>query len=166
MMSQKKDLFVPVDYKVPTIFETDEFRLRMLSIEDVEMDYEAVMDSVTHLSKVWPDSGWPEGLTLQKNLIDLAWHQKEFERRTSFAYTVVTLNEERVIGCVYFYPTVKREYDAEIFLWVRTSEIEKGLDERLFSHVVDWLDNEWPFKQPAYPGRLIGWDDWNLLPDH
>ena len=54
MMSQKKDLFVPVDYRVPTIFETDEFRLRMLSIEDVEMDYEAVMDSVTHLSKVWP----------------------------------------------------------------------------------------------------------------
>ena len=117
MTSQKKVLFVPADYKVPTIFETDEFRLRMLSIEDVEMDYEAVMDSVTHLSKVWPDSGWPEGLTLQKNLIDLAWHQKEFERRTSFAYTVVTLNEERVIGCVYFYPTVKRGYDAEIFLW-------------------------------------------------
>jgi hypothetical protein len=42
-MSKKQ--FVPDDFKVPTSFETDRFRLRMLSVDDVEKDYEAVIES-------------------------------------------------------------------------------------------------------------------------
>ena len=87
------------------------------------MVYEAVMSIVNHLSQVWPYSNWPESLTLEQNLIDLAWHQKEFQRRTSFAYTMVTTDEKKVIGCVYFYPTSKSGYDAEVFMWVRESEL-------------------------------------------
>ena len=31
--------------------------------------------------------GWPsEDLTLEQDLIDLAWHQKEAQRRSSFTY--------------------------------------------------------------------------------
>ena len=93
MMGQSIYPFVDEDFVVPDILETDEFRLRMLTVNDVIKDYDAVMSSVEHLRKVWPDSGWPEGLTLEEDLIDLGWHQREFMNRSSFAYTMVTLDE-------------------------------------------------------------------------
>ena len=160
LKAQSKIPFIPDDFEVPATLETNEYRLRMLSINDVDMDYEAVMSSANHLSQVWPDSDWPEGLTLEQNLIDLAWHQKEFQRRTSFAYTMATLDEKKVIGCVYFYPTSKLGHDTEVFMWVRESELNTGLDSRLFEAVRIWLKDDWPFENPAFPGRLISWEDW------
>ena len=157
--------FVPSKFIIPEKMETDEYRLRMLSIDDVEKDFEAVTSSAKHVSKVWPESGWPDGLTLRQNLIDLGWHEKEFQNRTSFAYTMVTLDESKVLGCVYFYPTDKSGYDAEIFMWVIESELKNGLDERLFNEVQKWLDIEWPFTNPAFPGRIISWDEYESLPN-
>jgi hypothetical protein len=113
---------------------------------------------------VWPDSGWPAGLTLRQNLIDLGWHEKEFQNRSSFAYTMVAPDESRVLGCVYFYPTDKAGYDAEVFLWVRESEAATDLDKRLFEVVQRWLASDWPFAHPAYPGRTISWEQWDSLP--
>jgi hypothetical protein len=100
--------FVPRDFQVPSKLETAEFRLRMLTIHDVVKDFDAVITSVDHLKTIWPGGKWPEGLTLEQNLIDLGWHQKEFQIRRSFAYTVVSLSEHTVMGCVYIEPTRKR----------------------------------------------------------
>jgi hypothetical protein len=123
--------FVPGDFQVPATLETREFRLRMLTVNDVVKDFDAVMSSVEHLKTIWPGGGWPIGLTLEQNLIDLGWHQKEFQRRSSFAYTVVTPDESRVIGCVYIKPTRKQGFDAVVFLWARESECP--MDSRLDS---------------------------------
>ena len=163
MGSRSKPEFVPPEFSVPTGLVTEAFTLRMLSIDDVEKDFEAVTSSAAHVSQVWPDSDWPQGLTLRQNLIDLGWHEKEFQNRSSFAYTVVSPDESRVLGCVYLYPTLKAAYDAEIFLWVRESELAAGLDRELFLAVRAWLGSEWLFKRPAYPGRLIAWDEWTAL---
>ena len=157
--------FIPPDFIVPGKLETKEFRLRMLSIDDVDKDFEAVTSSSDHLSKVWPETGWPAGLTLRQNLIDLGWHEKEFQNRTSFAYTMVTLDESKVLGCVYFFPSRKASHDVEIFMWVRASELAKGLDQRLFDVVQSWTASEWPFKNPAYPGRSVSWENWRRLPE-
>ena len=157
--------FVEEDFIVPDVLETDEFRLRMLTVNDVVKDYNAVMSSVDHLRKVWPGSGWPDGLTIEQDLIDLGWHQREFMSRSSFAYSVVTLDETKVVGCVYIDPTRKRGYDAEVFLWVRKSELERGLDSTLYESVKSWLDSDWPFENPGMPGREINWPDWRKLPD-
>lgn len=157
--------FIPTDFKVPETLEAVEFRLRMLTVRDVVMDYDAVMSSVEHLRTIWPGSGWPDGLTLEQNLIDLGWHQKEFQTRRSFAYTVVTPTESRVIGCVYIDPTRKREYDAVVFLWARQSELAAGLENRLFATVKAWIAKDWPFQKVAFPGREIAWDVWRSMPD-
>ena len=85
--------FVPAEFKVPAKLETKEFRLRMLTVNDVVKDYDAVMTSVEHLKTIWPGGSWPVGLTFEQDLIDLGWHQKEFQTRRSFAYTVVTPSE-------------------------------------------------------------------------
>jgi len=157
------DDFVADDFVVPEVLETAEFRLRMLTVNDLVKDYDAVMSSVEHLKSVWPDTGWPEGLTLEDDLIDLGWHQKEFLNRTSFAYTLVALDEAMVIGCVYINPTRAEAYDAEVYLWVRASEMESGLDARLFDTVRHWLAKDWPFENPAFPGREIDWPAWESL---
>ena len=157
--------FVPADFTVPAKLETDEFRLRMLTVHDVVKDYDAVMSSAEHLKSVWPGGKWPDGLTLEQNLIDLGWHQKEFQTRRSFAYTVVTPSESMVIGCVYIVPTKKHGHDAEVYLWARQSELAGGLEDRLFVAVKDWLASDWPFKAVAFPGKDVSWETWKALPE-
>mgnify|MGYP001812299824 FL=1 len=133
----------------------------MLTVNDVVKDYDAVMSSAEHLKTIWPDSGWPDGLTLEQNLIDLGWHQKEFQRRSSFAYTVVTPDETRVIGCVYIEPTNKSGFDAEVYFWRREGGIGSPPDAKLNEVVRAWLAEEWPFENVAFPGRSIDWKAWN-----
>lgn len=157
--------WVPDKFDVPTVFENEHFRLRTLTVNDVVKDYDAVMSSVDHLQGVFgPNSDWPRAdLSLEQDLIDLGWHQKEFQNRSSFAYTVVSLDEERVLGCLYIYPTDRGDFDASIIMWVRADILDDGYDELLFNTVTDWIDADWPFKNAAYPGRRISWEDWALL---
>src|SRR5262249_61292246 len=145
--------FVPADFIVPQRLETSEFRLRMLTVNDVVKDYDAVMTSIEHLRTIWPKSGWPDGLTFEQDLIDLGWHQKEFQTRRSFAYTVVKPDESLVTGCVYINPTRKRDYDAAVYLWARQSELASGMEHRLHDAVRTWVRDAWPFKSVAFPGR-------------
>jgi hypothetical protein len=163
-LSKPPQPFVPADFAVPEKLETPEFRLRMLTVNDVVKDYDAVMTSSEHLQSVWPGSGWPEGLTFEQDLIDLGWHQKEFQIRRSFAYTVVTPSESQVLGCVYINPTRRAGFDAEVFLWARQSELAGGLETRLYDQVRAWLRAAWPFHRVAFPGRDIDWPAWRALP--
>ena len=146
----KRELVSP-DFMVPDGLETPDYRLRMLTVHDVVKDYDAVMSSVEHLRGVLdPDSDWPEGLSFEQDLIDLGWHQKEFQKRSSFAYTMMTLDEERCLGCLYIYPS--EDADADVFMWVRR-EAHERLDAGLESTVRDWIAKEWPFGRVRYPGR-------------
>jgi hypothetical protein len=150
--------FVPAEFDAPAKLETADFRLRMLTVNDVVKDYDAVMTSVDHLQGVFGEgSRWPSpDLTLEQDLIDLGWHQKEFQKRSSFAYTVMSLDESRCLGCVYLYPPdEEQEEDAvDVYWWVRKSEYEKGLDPVLFAAVDEWIAEAWPFSAVNYPGRV------------
>lgn len=159
-MAQK---FIPTDFKIPEVLETDRFRLRMLTVQDVKLDYDAVMTSIAHLQKTkpfGPNHKWPtKELSYEQDLIDLGWHQKEFQRKTSFAYTVMNLDETECLGCTYIYPSDNPNFDAIVIMWVRQSEVANGLDEILFSSVKKWIQDKWPFKKVAYPGRNVSWDE-------
>ena len=160
-----KGSFTPEYAVVPKGLHTDKYNIRMLTVNDLIKDYEAVMSSVTHLKGVFGlDDPWPQNLTLEKNLIDLGWHQKEFEIRSSFTFTVMSKDEQKCLGCVYINPCSKSSFDAEIILWVRESEANTGLDAHLFSTIKEWVGKDWWFKSVAYPGREIAWKDWQDLP--
>lgn len=156
---------VPDNFSVPEVLETPRMRLRPLTINDAVKDFDAVMESENRLRTVFEPGGeWPSGLTLEQNMIELGWHQTEFQLRTSFAYTVVNLDETKVLGCMYIYPTTKPGYDVEITMWVRQSQVADGLDAHLFETVERWIAESWPLQNPAYPGRRISFDDWRALP--
>lgn len=149
------NLFVPDDFEIPALIETDYFRLRMLSVDDVEKDYEAVIESRELLHSMFGGT-WPRpGFTLEENLADLERHQQEFLDRKAFAYTVVSLDETKVLGCLYINPCPSEVNgpDATVRMWVRQTEYDKGLDEVLFNTVMDWINSDWPFRKVIYPGR-------------
>jgi hypothetical protein len=146
---------VPADFAVPVSLRTASFRLRMLTVNDVVKDYDAVMTSIDHLRGLFgKGSTWPSPeLSIEQDLIDLGWHQKEFQKHSSFAYTMMSLDEKLCLGCVYIYPTSEAGYDAEVYFWARQSHLELGLERALFDSMKSWLKREWPFKKVCYPGR-------------
>ncbi len=149
---------VPDDFEVPQVLDRERFRLRMLTIHDVVKDYDAVMSSIDHLQGVFGErSSWPSpSLTLEQDLIDLGWHQKEFRKRTSFTYTMMSRDEKRCLGAVYFYPSADAASDVDVYLWVRADEVAGGLDGELFATVRWWVQQSWPFRRVRYPGREPG----------
>ncbi|MHA1912848.1 MAG: GNAT family N-acetyltransferase [Promethearchaeota archaeon] len=161
-----KHQFVPNNFEIPALLETDRFRLRMLSVNDVEKDYEAVIESRELLQTMFKGT-WPRvGFTLEENLDDLERHQQEFLDRKAYTYTVVSLDETKVLGCIYINPPQKYSHipefveywkrtgsDAIVYMWVRQTEYDKGLDEVLFNTVKDWINKDWPFRKVNYPGR-------------
>ena len=160
--------FLPEDFDVPESLETGAFRLRPITVHDVVKDYDAVMANREHLWSLFGEAwGWPtEDLTLEQDLIDLGWHQKEFQMRSSFDYAVMSLDEKRLLGCVYVDPPEKAGYDAEVHYWARRDGPEQGLEEELAETTQRWIGEAWPFESVAYPGRYISWQDYDALPDH
>jgi hypothetical protein len=156
--------FVPDDFVVPAKLETERFRLRMLTVDDAEKDYDAVMSSIEHLKNPSDPNSWPmEDMTLDEDREDLRIHQEEFQNRVAFAYTVMSLNEDRCLGCVYIDPPGKKGFDSKVYLWARSSELASGFEELLYKVVKKWVKDEWPFRNTAYPGREIGWDQWESM---
>ena len=152
---------VPPDFAVPLRVDADGFHLRMLTVNDLVKDYDAVMSSAARLQgSMSPGGKWPDGLTLEADLVDLGWHQHEFRTRRSFCYTVMSSDESTCLGCCYIYPSEKAGYDAMAFWWVRTSAVAEGLDERLGTVFRNWLRDVWPFQRVAFPARDISWDEW------
>ena len=138
---------VPADFDVPPGLEHERFRLRMLTIDDVVQDFDAICDRVDHEGTQRP----PFVPTVAENLVDLGWHQKEFALRRSFAYTVVAPDEGRVLGCVYLNPS--ETHDAQVKLWVRSDAFADGLDAVLESEVREWVATRWPFERVTFAER-------------
>jgi hypothetical protein len=158
---------LPSEHPVPPGFEGPGFKARPITIHDVVKDYDAVMTSADRLRERFPLWGWPpeDGLSLEQDLIDLAWHQKEADLKRSFNYVVLSPDESRVLGCVYVDPPEKEGADAEVTLWVRVEEEATGLEEAVEDAVRSWIAAEWPFERVRWPGREISWDEWARLPD-
>ncbi|HQR56049.1 MAG TPA: GNAT family N-acetyltransferase [Burkholderiaceae bacterium] len=140
--------FLPHDFQVPAVVETARYRLRSITIHDAFKDYDAVMSSREHLwSRFGEAWGWPAAdMTIEQNIVDLGWHQKEFQLRSSFDYAVMSLDERRLLGCVYIDPPHEPATDADVWFWARQSELASGLEAELAAFVVAWLADAWPFE--------------------
>lgn len=145
--------FVPDDFVVPRNLAGPGFRLEPLGPQHNESDHAAWTSSIDHIRSTpgFPDGRWPPpaAMSLKENLRDLQRHSDDFERRRGFTYTVLD-TEDRVIGCVYIYPSKADNRVAQVQSWVSADRAE--LDTPLHNAVADWLANAWPFKGLDYRG--------------
>ena len=130
------------DRTIPTFYRLGDFTLRALTVNDLERDFAAVMESAAEIKTANPGSSWPDGLTKDKNLIDLAWHQREFEARRSFAW-VIEDGDGAYLGCLYVYPSIAGEQAADVVWWWRTGVMASRPAFR--EHLLQWLaSSDWP----------------------
>ncbi len=116
--------------------------LRAASVDELERDYAAVMESAADIKAANPALAWPEGLTLEENLIDLAWHQREFQARRSFAW-IIEDPDGQYLGCLYVYPSISGEDSADVHWWWRTGSSANRERFRELLHA--WLSGaDWP----------------------
>ena len=143
--------FVPDGFVVPQGLAGPGFRLEPLGPQHNEADRSAWTSSIGHISTTpgFPAGGWPpvDGLSLVENLRDLERHADDYERRVGFTYTVLD-DEDRVIGCVYIYPSRSDARVTEVKSWVSANCAE--LDLSLHDAVANWLATVWPFTEVRY----------------
>jgi len=153
-------LSLPSDFIAPEQFDCTNFFFTILEPSMTEIDYKVVMASKERLRHIFFENDiWPhDDMTLTDNTNDLIRHENEFYEKKAFAYSVYTENKNNYIGCVYINPTLKQNFDCEVYLWVGNDEIDQ--DELLYESTKKWLAKDWPFKNVAYPGREISWQDW------
>ncbi len=145
---------VPSHFIVPEKAETSEFILKPLTIQHLTEDFDAVTSSIGHLQGLMdPMDPWPLGLTIEENLIDLGWHQREFTLRHSFTYTVLNLDQNKCLGCCYIYPVNSSNNIVQVFYWIREDHLSNGLEGRLGLFLRSWLEKDWPFTSIIFPGR-------------
>ena len=160
--------FIPADFEPPTLVEGDGFVLKPLGPDVMKLDYDAYMSSIEHLQKTFSFSDrWPrEGLTLEDAVKDMDNEQERFQSRKSFAYAVLTPEQDREIGSFYVRPSSKQGYDAAIRMWVTQADFDAGVEDKLYAWGKTWIETEWPFEKPAFIGREIPMEDWRALPDN
>jgi hypothetical protein len=160
-------LFVPVDFAVPSGLTAEEFRLEPLGPQHNAADYAAWTASIGHIRATpgFAGTGWPHEMSLAENLRDLERHAQDFAGRRGFTYTVLGTGtgtgtgKGEVIGCVYIYPprgespgaASAGEAHAAVSSWVRADRA--ALDPVLYRTVRAWLERDWPFDSIEYAPR-------------
>jgi len=155
--------FVPASFDPPTRLVDAAFVLEPLGPRHNESDYAAWTSSLAHIRATpgFPWGDWPHEMSLAENRADLEMHERDFEDRSGFTYTVLDPASGEVIGCLYIYPVRRRDEDgnvietiagaASVRSWV--SQDSAALDEPLWRAVSAWLEVEWPFERIEYAAR-------------
>lgn len=155
-------MFVPANF-IPPKLEKETYIARKLSARDVYLDYIAVMASIDIIHTIrggkWPTSE----LTIEEDLIDLCWHQREFEFKTSFAYTIMNNDESKCLGCLYFYPpqagmsnaASQADSDVSISWWITQEMYDHGFYDVLSQDIKEWVRSSWPFKKVFWANKTL-----------
>ncbi len=150
---------IPDTFQAPDNIKTDYFLFRKLCFLDARLDYDAVMSSIDIIHQTrggtWPD----DKLTYLDDQIDLGWHQREFENRSSFAYTIMTLDEIKCLGCAYLYPPgfrseMSENADVDVSFWVTQDAYDQGMYPIVYKFLQEFL-SEWPFKKIVFTNKNL-----------
>jgi hypothetical protein len=152
--NEQPQAFVPDRFDVPRELMTPGFRLEPLGPQHNAGDHEAWTSSIEHIRATpgFPMGRWPvPGMALEENLADLRRHAQDFAARSGFTYTVLETGSDRVIGCVYIYPSREQPGVAAVCSWVSADRAD--LDSVLYEVVATWLATDWPFSSVSYAAR-------------
>ena len=162
-------MWLPPDFEAPRRVELpgSAHHLRPIGPDDTDLDMVAVMGSQERLWSIYGGAwGWPPSdMTSDQDRADLQRHADEMSRNESFNYALFDTAESALLGCVYIDPPEKVGADTEISWWVVDQLVGSDLERELDEFVPNWIADEWPFGEPRYVGRDIGWDEWLALPN-
>jgi hypothetical protein len=156
---------LPANFHAPTLLQYANLVAEPLARAHVLEDLEAVNSSGTIIRQT-RGGRWPEGqLTHDFNFLDLAWHEREFRDRKSFAYAVRDSSKRgEYVGCFYLNPLGSRTplsekiialYDVDVSWWVTTDGFEGGVYEMLFKGIRKWLGEHFPFENPLFSNTVV-----------
>jgi RimJ/RimL family protein N-acetyltransferase len=128
----------------------EKFIVEKLSPKCLDEDFEAVIENEELIKETRGNAGdWPNPDTLSKeeNLLDLAWHQREFEYNLSFAFLIRDL-EGKYMGCIYLYPMGfrssppnKNEFEVDFSFWLTKDFYNQGFYEVVRSEFTKYLQD-------------------------
>ena len=156
----------PADLTAPERFETDEYLLRPITVDDAALDHEAVMASREILRR-WEGTTWPEDdFTIDDNRADMELMATRHADGYAFGYTMLDPSETTCLGCVYVFPHDAKflaaaeitalgdlgwnEIGAAVLFWVRADRMDDGLDERLLADLRSWFADGWDVVPVAF----------------
>ncbi len=154
-------LIKKLNFQAPKDLEYEGLQAKALTRSDLKADMEGVNSSLELIRKTRGGS-WPsEPVTEDFDLLDLAWHEREFRDGTSYAYVVYD-DKGAYIGCFYLYPMGARtelseylmEYDVDASWWVTTEAYDKGYYEKLYKAIQTWLA-DFPIQKAYYSNKEI-----------
>jgi hypothetical protein len=109
---------------LPEPLNTTRFVLEPLEEKHAELDFEALMSCRARLRGELQWGEWPpEEFTLELNRADLRGHHDEFIRRRAFAYTVLSPDRARCLGCVYLERCAEID-GAQLAFWVINDAVD------------------------------------------
>ena len=156
-----KNFIKKFNFKAPAELEYEDLRAKTLTRADLKADMEGVNSSL-ELIRNTSGGSWPsEQVTEDFDLLDLAWHEREFRDGNSYAYVVYS-DKDEYIGCFYLYPMGVRtelteelmKYDLDASWWVTAGAYEQGYYEKLYKAIQQWL-SEFPVKNVYYSNKDI-----------
>lgn len=126
---------------LPRDFALGAYRLTPLTHAQVEEDYAAVMATAPLFGDFFGE--WPEGLTLEENLIDLAWHDREFTTRRSFSW-ILRDGAGTYLGCFYIAPQIGARGRATAALWLCNIPDRHAVCQSLKADLSAWMASHLP----------------------
>lgn len=147
---------VPAEFAVPPSVQLAGVSLLPLRLDHLVADFEAVIESRERLRGLFAaDDTWPDGLTLYQNAVDLGWHEKEFQRRSSFAWGLWDEHhrpgeDAHYLGTAYLYPDPGGEFDALAFHWIRSEPTLPDIASDFSGAWRGWIETRWPFEQVRF----------------
>lgn len=155
-----KKIEVPADFIAPTELRYEDLIATPLTREHLQDDMAAVNSSLVTIRQTRGGS-WPsEPVSEEFDLLDLAWHEREFRDGNSYAYVVY--NEAEVyIGCFYLYGMGHRttlteelsDYQVDASWWVTEDAYGQGYYQKLQSALQGWLQEELGFSEVYYSNK-------------
>ena len=129
------------DVELQRELELPSFHMTPLTAAHVEEDFEVVTSSARVLKGIF--GNWPEGLTLEHNLTDLHWHDREFSARRSFSW-IARDNDGSYLGCAYLFPKLGQRGEARLVTWIRDTPERDQLGTALNTQMRSWLSARLP----------------------
>jgi hypothetical protein len=157
-----KKVSLPEGVTAPAELTFEDLAARPLSQADLKDDLQAVNSSIEVIQSTRGGAGLKEQLSEEFDLLDLAWHEREFRESNSFAYVVYNTSG-RYIGCFYLYPLGFRAvlteellgYDVDASWWVSTEAYEQGYYPKLYQALQEWLPEKFAFNKVYYSNKQL-----------